>query len=113
VDTCIETIFNCTASDEVLRVLEAFLRDFAESELCSRIPPELRPVRICSPAEVKSWSKVVRIAIQQHVNGSNPEHDTLRFLGGVLSAASRRIELLERKEYIALSEHPFAQVQRA
>ena len=112
-DTCIETIFNCTASDEVLRVLEAFLRDFADSGLSGQIPPELRPVRVCSPSEVKSWSKVVRIAVQQHASGSNLEHDTLSFLAGVLSAASRRIELLERKEYIALSEHPFAQVQRA
>lgn len=104
--TCIETIFSCTRSNEVLCVLEAFLREFAESGLVSHIPPDLRPVRACSPVEVKSWSKAVRIALQQHANGSNLEHDTLSLLGGVLSAASRRIEVLERNEHIALSEHP-------
>ena len=110
--TCIETIFNCTQSDEVLGVLETFLRDFAESGLCSQIPLELRPVRVCSPSEVKRWSKVVRIAVQQHASGSNLEHDTLSFLAGVLSAASRRIELLERDDDIASSEHAPVQNQR-
>ena len=92
--TYVETILKCTRSDEVLCVLEVFLRDFVESGFSSQIPSALFPVRICSPAEVKTWSTRVRIAVDQHANGTNFDRDTLNFLGTVLDAASRRIELL-------------------
>jgi hypothetical protein len=98
--TYVETIFQCNESDEVLHVLEAFLHDFVESGLSNHIPSELRPVRICSTAEIKSWSSLVRIALEQHANGGNLGHDTLEFLGIVLGAASRHIDVLDSVDYV-------------
>ena len=102
--TYIETIFKCTASDEVLCEVEVFLRDFVESGLSGEIPSELCPVQIGSPAELKTWSTLVRIAVEQHTNGSSLGYETLKFLETVLGAASRRMELLDDGDYGSLHE---------
>ena len=56
--TYVSTIFDCTASDEVLAVLDVFLDDFAQSGLYKQIPADLRPVRVRSSAELEMWSTV-------------------------------------------------------
>jgi len=92
--TYVEAIFTCNSSAEVIRLLDGFLREFAEAGFSTQLPPELCPARIVSPLEVKTWSTRTRIALQQHANERKSPHDTLTSLETVLSAASRRIEFL-------------------
>jgi hypothetical protein len=104
IGTYIDTIFKCTETDEVLCQLEVFRQDFVESGLASQIPSELCPTRIRSHLELNAWLMLVRIAVEQHTNGSNLRHDTLIFLGTILGAASRRIELFDSDDHELLHE---------